>query len=221
MSGVGAARVEEDGRRRGANSCGGRSIRRVEDVLVTVVRVFHRERGCEAVPERSSVGHQVGREHVRTGGTGDYLEVVGVEVEERGRATRGEASELDERLIGVDESLGAAELIDAQSREGFADALPCAGGQEGARGGGHIDAQEGAQGAVAGLGAGVDVDARQAAIVRRVAGLSADAAVLVALEAVLATDAAAEPDAGVRARDIKIRLRRHCRRGRTRSGPPS
>jgi hypothetical protein len=147
--------------------------------------VFHGDRRRHAVPERRRVGEDLG------GAVGAELgregEVVGVEVEERLDAAGGEPAELDEGAVerGADAGLrvlhGIAVAADRAAR-----------GDVGAGGAGDLVAEEGAERAVLGPGAGVHVQAA--------AGQEADG-VLAAVERfgeqVLGADTAADAEAGV------------------------
>ena len=198
---VGEAEVRD---RRVDRDVGGVDRRR-EEAGPAEDRIFGRDRGRQAVAERGGVGEQVRREHVRAGRGAGELEVVGVEVEERGGATGGEAGELDERLVDVHVLLGAAELIDAERRKGLADALLRAGGAAAVgttRAVAGVEAHEGAQGAVAGLGAGIEVDAHPGAVTRGVATL-VELAGIGGLVAALEPRAAGEAQAGVGAGNVE------------------
>ncbi len=94
---------------------------------------------------------------------------MGIEVEERGGAARGQAGELNERLVGVDVGLRAPERVGAESGDRQALALPGSGGQERAAAVGDVDPQEGSQGSVIGLGPRIEVDPHQAQISGQVA----------------------------------------------------
>ncbi len=180
-----------------------RVVRLREDHAAAEDRIFGRDRRGQAVAERGRVGEQVGRGDVGAERGAGELEVVGVEVEERRGATGGHAGELDERLVNVHELLGAAELIDAEAWEGLADTLLGAGGADAgvARARAGIEADEGAQRAVGGLGAGIEVDAQTALVARRVAvaALTRVAGHVAALE----PGAAGETQAGVGAGNVE------------------
>ena len=175
---------------------------RVQRVLAEV-RVFHRQRGRPALAELRRVGEEVRGGDVGAQRRADDLEVVGVEVEERGRATGGEAGELHEGLVGGHVLLHAAERVLAGGEEGVGDTqlrarrhLALAGAAR------DLDAEEGAERAVAGLGAGIDVDAGEAAELRGVAGAGGVAGPfghVAGFEAGTAADA----QAGIGARDVE------------------
>ena len=109
---------------------------------------------------------------------------MGVEVVERRRAAGGEAGELDERLVDVHVLLPAAGLVDTGGAVGLADAQHRP-GMDDARAGSGVEAHEGAQGAVGGLGAGIEVDAHPALVAGGVTAISAGLAGVAGLVAAL------------------------------------
>ncbi len=174
-----------------------------EERILAVVRVFHRDRGRPAAGELLRPGEQVRGGEVGAQRRADDLVVGGVEVEERGGATGGQAGELHERLVDVHEVLDAAELVLAGAGIGVADTQVGAGGEFGVAGAtGGVEAQEGAQRAVAGLGAGVDVEAREAGEAREVTA-ARNVAAVGADVAVFGASAARDAQAGVGARDVE------------------
>ena len=146
-------------------------------------------------------------------GEPDELEVVGVEVEERGGAACREAGELHERLVDVHEGLRAVEGVDAQAREGEPVALLRARANDAEAGAvGDLEADEGAQGAVSGFRAGVEVETAQAAEAGHVVGAgrprregrrAIDAAAALRPIFVFEAGPAADAQAGVGARNVE------------------
>ena len=167
------------------------------DRITALDRIFERQGRRPAGAERGRVGQEVRRGPVRAAADAEPAEVVGIEVEERRRATGGDAGELDERLVKDDLMLRLAEEVDADRRLGVALADRGA-GVELAGTARDLVADERAQGAVGGLRAGVEIEAAgRPEAGRRLRELTRRG------DVVLEASAAGDAQAGVRARDVE------------------
>lgn len=148
-------------------------------------RVFERDRGREARAERRRVGENDRISTIRVG-TGQTAPVEGVrvEVEERRRATGGDAGPLDERLVDVDRGGTGADQLTSSAV--VAAVL------------GVLKAEERAQGAIGGLRAGIEVELTAGAPAGRISGAAERLEV-----AILGANAARDAQAGFRARDVE------------------
>src|SRR3954471_2734065 len=129
------------------------------DRVTALLRVFHRERGAEARTEGSRVGQEVGGAAVRARDA-EPVQVVRVEVEERRGATGRDAGELDEGLVEVDLVLCLAEEVEARGRLGLTAANRRA-REEVAGAASDLQTDEGAERAIGGLRASIELQAAE------------------------------------------------------------